>query len=259
MDRGKRMIKLIITDLDGTLLRTDKTVSSYTKEVLQKCKAAGIKTAYATGRGLTAELVAPPDLFEGKITLNGAIATINNKIIYHRIMPHKTLHQFLVACEDRNLKITLENAGEIYANYPDTYAIEMGENFHQVNFTTHRTDAESIYSFDLTDQDLTFVTQALPADFHQYYTTTGAGFLMQIMHKEASKSKAAAALAQHWGIHPSETAAFGDDVNDTDLITFAGTGIAMGNAHEKVKAAANQICETNDNDGMAKWIEANVL
>jgi predicted mannosyl-3-phosphoglycerate phosphatase (HAD superfamily) len=62
-------IKLIVTDLDGTLLRTDKTISDRTKSILSKCRESGIAVIYATGRGGSAEQVAPAELFDGRIRL----------------------------------------------------------------------------------------------------------------------------------------------------------------------------------------------
>jgi len=64
-------IKMIVTDLDGTLLRTDKTISERTKDVLRQCRKCGIKVVYATGRGGSAEQRAPSELFDGRISMNG--------------------------------------------------------------------------------------------------------------------------------------------------------------------------------------------
>jgi hydroxymethylpyrimidine pyrophosphatase-like HAD family hydrolase len=66
-------------------------------------------------------------------------------------------------------------------------------------------------------------------------------------------------LAKIWNIEPSEIAAFGDDLNDIDLLRYAGYGVAMENALDEVKAVADYICDTNDNDGVAKWLEDNML
>jgi hydroxymethylpyrimidine pyrophosphatase-like HAD family hydrolase len=142
------------------------------------------------------------------------------------------------------------NLSEIWTEFTD---------FQLVDFSKHKVDSESIYSINLSSEDMDFVCRFLPENLHQYNTSVGAGFLMQIMHKDASKSKAVTALADYWGIKQSETVAFGDDVNDTDLLTHAGTGVAMGNAVGSVKTAADFGCEDNDNDGMAKWLESNVL
>ena len=83
--------------------------------------------------------------------------------------------------------------------------------------------------------------------------------LAMIMNKDATKSKAVAALAAHWGITKSEIAAFGDDLNDIDLLNHVGISVAMANALNDVKAAADHLCDTNDNDGVAKWLEENLL
>jgi len=79
------------------------------------------------------------------------------------------------------------------------------------------------------------------------------------MHKDATKSKAAASLVQFWDIASSEILAFGDDLNDIDMLSYAGIGVAMGNALDEVKAAANYICLSNDEDGVAHWIEEFIL
>ena len=172
-------IKMIVTDLDGTLLRTDKTISEESKYVLCRCKEAGIKTVYATGRGGSAERVAPDEFFDGKISMNGATAKIGDKIVYSRLIPYS------VATADRT------------------------------------------------------------------------GTLLQIMSREATKAKAVAELARLWGIMPDEIAAFGDDLNDIDMLTYAGFGVAMDNAPDEIKAAAKYICKSNDENGVADWITKN--
>ena len=65
--------------------------------------------------------------------------------------------------------------------------------------------------------------------------------------------------AEYLNIDISQVAAFGDDYGDLDMIAGCGHGVAMGNAAEDVKAAAKYICDTNENDGVAKWLEQNVL
>jgi hydroxymethylpyrimidine pyrophosphatase-like HAD family hydrolase len=83
--------------------------------------------------------------------------------------------------------------------------------------------------------------------------------LGMVMHHKATKSAAMAELAAGWGIARLEIAAFGDDLNDIDLLSCAGIGVAMSNALGDVKAAADFICGDCDNDGMAHWLEENVL
>jgi hydroxymethylpyrimidine pyrophosphatase-like HAD family hydrolase len=81
----------------------------------------------------------------------------------------------------------------------------------------------------------------------------------ELLPVSVNKWTALEVIAERLSVRPEEIAAFGDDVNDIEMITNAGCGVAMDNAKAVVKAAANYICGTNDNDGPAKWIEENML
>jgi hypothetical protein len=80
-----------------------------------------------------------------------------------------------------------------------------------------------------------------------------------VMHRDATKSRAIAELAGIWGINRKEIAAFGDDFNDLDMFEYAGIGVAMSNAVSEAKAAADFICGSNDEDGVARWLEENII
>ena len=202
-------IKMIVTDLDGTLLKTDKTVSEYTKNILSQCRDADIKVVYATARGGSAERLVSDTFVDGKIRMNGAIAKIGDDVVYDRLIPHQI-------------------------------------------------DSEKIFMVELTQDDVFFIENQLPDCLYFVMSREGNGFGM-IMHKDATKAKAVSALADFWGIKQSEIAAFGDDLNDMDMLSFAGVSVAIGNAIDKVKNIANYVCLDNDSDGVAKWLEENVL
>ena len=250
-------IKMAVFDLDGTLLRTDKTVSARTIEALKLCQSKGIKTVYATGRGSSADVIVPPELFDGKITMNGALTKIENKIVRNCLIPCLTARPFLLACDKRGLKMTSEITGMHYTNFtiPEDWT-DVVKNWEITDFSQHDKDAEKIYTYDLTPADITFINEILPEDLYMVMAVDG---LAMIMNKDSTKSKAVTALAVYWGIKQSEIAAFGDDLNDIDLLNHVGISIAMENALYNVKAAADHICDTNDNDGVAKWLEENVL
>jgi len=252
---------MIVTDLDGTLLRTDKTISERTIDTLRRCQAAGIKTVYATGRGSSADAVVPPELFDGKITMNGATAKVGDKIVHSSLIPCLTARPLLLACDKRGLKMTSEIGGKHYTNFTiPTEWQDIVHNWEITDFSKHNRDAEKIYTYDLTAGDVAFITETLPADLYMVMAVDG---LAMITHKNATKAKAVAALAKLWRIEPAEIVAFGDDLNDIDLLNYAGVSVAMGNALKDVKTAATRICDTNDNDGVAKclqkMLEENVL
>lgn len=80
-----------------------------------------------------------------------------------------------------------------------------------------------------------------------------------VMNKSATKMNAIQYIAEKYGINLENVISFGDDYNDIEMIKGCGKGIAMGNALDEVKAAADDLCENNENDGVAKWIASHVI
>jgi len=249
---------MIVSDLDGTLLRSDQTLSEYTKTVLNRYRAAGIKVAYATGRGGSAEQVAPAGLFDGRISMNGAIARASDQVVYRRLIPHPVARPLLTACHRRGMRVTSENSGMHYSNFAVSDLWPNIIDFEMTDFARHDVDAEKIYTPNPSSDDAAFIEQLLPDDLYFVVTADGSSFLGQIMHKDATKAKAVAALAQFWGIAKSETVTFGNDHNDVEMLRESGIGVAVANAVPEAKAAAHQSCGHCDEDGVAKWIEGNV-
>jgi len=251
-----KTVKLIVTDLDGTLLRTDKSVSRRTIQTLENCRSEGIKLAFATGRTASALSLAPMELFDGHAVANGAVATIGDTVVHRRLIPWEDARPFLVACHERGLHISSQLGGEDYSNFVMSDVWPEVTYFTIVDFKTHALDADKIITYNLTHEDIDFIQKKLPP--HSYMVMAVDGLAM-ITHVQAKKSYAINALCRHWGISPTETVAFGDDLNDIDMLECAGTGVAMGNALNEVKQAADDICKTNDEDGLAIWIEENIL
>ena len=247
-------IKMIVFDLDGTLLKTDKTVSEYTLGIVSRCRKMGIKTAIATARGHP-EKVAPIDQFDGRILCNGAVIIADGKT-YRQTIPYKEARPLLLACGQRGLRVTTQfddthyTTFDIAAVWPDIKKWEI------VDFSRHDIDTEKINIDAITAEDATFIEKNMTSNMHLKVARDGLGM---IMHKNATKSKAVAKLAGIWGVCKEEIVCFGDDRNDIDMLSNAGMGVAMKNALDEVKAAADDTCDTNDNDGVAKWLEENVL
>ena len=255
------MVRMVVTDLDGTLLKTDKTISEYTQSVLTRCRESGIKVVFATARGGSGERLVPAHLVDGKIRMNGAIAKIGDEIVYDCKIPYMIARPLLIACDKRGLKIVAESCDENYSvHHVNEHMHKSSNDVHQklVDISQHEIDSEKIFMTDITPEDEYFITSQIPAELYFLMAREGNGFGM-IMHKNATKAKAIAALANIWGIEKDEIVAFGDDLNDISMLEFAGISVAMSNALDKVKNVASFVCDTNDNDGVAKWLEENVL
>ena len=253
----KHEIKMIALDLDGTLLRNNKAISDYSKEIIQKCRKKGIKVIFATAHGTTDD-IAPYNLFDGCVKKSGAAAYDGDTLMYQRVMPIEDIRELLLACDKAGLKTAVQRMDDKthYANFNVSAVWPHITYFKTINFTEIHFDVDKVYAITETPEAVNTIKSNLPKGVYLFASRDNLTF---ISHEEAIKSKATAALAEHWGIKQAEIVGFGDDVMDIDLLQYCGVGIAMGNALEEVKAAADYICDTNENDGAAKWIEEHVL
>ena len=249
------MVKLVVVDLDDTLLRTDKTISKYTEKVLKACREKGIKVIYATARGESAKKLVPTDMFDGRVIMTGAIAYVGEELIYRRSIDASAARDFLVACHEYGLEIVSESHEVHYSNFNVENKWSFIKNYKIVDFCNLDVDAEKIYTVVRDEKDVEFIKKHIPKG--AYFVVNREKFAF-IMNEEAKKMKAVSAVANYWGIKKEEIVAFGDDVLDIDMLSGCGSGVAMENAIDEVKAAANEVCESNDNDGVAKWIERNL-
>ncbi|MCL2663324.1 MAG: HAD family hydrolase [Oscillospiraceae bacterium] len=249
------MIKMLVFDLDDTLLRSDKTVSEYTVSVLKKCRSLGIKVIYATGRGCTLDIV-PQEVFDGYVRNGGAAAFAGNVQVYEKLISTEKARDLLIACDNAGIKIAAQDENRHYSNFNVDEIWSWIKYYTIVDFNALDINAEKMYALPETQQDVDIIKSNLP-DWINLIIARDE--LAMFMHREANKSSAVSALAEYWGIENFEIMAFGDDLNDIDLLEFCGIGVAMGSALDEVKAVADYICDTNENDGAAKWVEEHVL
>jgi Cof subfamily protein (haloacid dehalogenase superfamily) len=249
-------IKLIVSDLDGTLLRSDKTLSSYTAEVLHRCREKGVKVVFATARSIKSvqsftELIA----VDGLCISNGASVFADGKLLVRYTFDKATQKAF-----------TAELKAE-----PSVYRISAKTGELDYYLGRKRREFETEYDFpddctvDFMHMSYSSPTPEVPfALLHKYdgiimHRITGEE-LVDINPIDATKRNAVVTLSEHWGILPSEIAVFGDDYNDIDMLTLPGvTAVAMGNAIPEVKAVADYVCGSNDEDGVARWLEENMV
>jgi len=252
--------KMIVTDLDRTLLRSDKTISAFSAEVLRECQRRGIIVAFATARPkrvVTDFLAVVPA--DAVIYHNGAVIHIGGELFasygIDAAITWEILH--LYSREYPNLRLSVEIDDVLYANF-DVSAIWSNVSAIQTDFTDKlpNKSADKILVSASSMEEVEAFTQHLPDHLYMELSEHTVGM---IMHRDVTKQTAVRALADHYGIGMEEVAAFGDDYNDIGMLRACGAGIAVENALDEVKAAADFICPNNDEDGVAKWIEAHVL
>ena len=248
-------IKTIVVDLDRTLLHTDKTLSPYTLEVFSRCRQKGIDVMIATARPIrTAQSYREALGTEAIVVSNGArILCEDKKTEYGIALPSAERLLNALACH-LDLRITLETGDAAYANKPIAdYEVTLSDDL--VSIAKSEGVIKLLVGLDQVDT-LDRVKKELTEDL---YYTVAHGRLMQIMDRSATKWNGILTMLEMKGISPDEVAYFGDDEDDVDPLRLCGVGVAVANAIPEAKAVADYVTVSNDEDGVARFIEDKLL
>ena len=257
-------IKLVVTDLDNTLLCRDKSISEYTIVVFNKLRERGILLAFATSRSVRASArfraIITPDV---DITSGGALATMNGKTLFRAAIDIKTANAIIRDLkESKDIFQITADSEEYYFNSKPIDSTWVGWIDYKDSITTDFTepllvpDVFKIAPNAINADAILEITTKYPSVDVLHFT--GEDWY-QIKSRNASKQHAIAAVCTELGIYISEVIAFGDDNNDVEMLRDCGIGVAMGNSIDEARVAANFICGDCDEDGVAKWLEENVL
>jgi len=261
-------VKALILDLDGTFLRTDKTVSLRNRRAVQRCSEAGIAVIVATARPPRAvrKYLANMPWVDCLVYYNGALVTWRSTNMERHTPISNELSRrvtaFIRAQRPESMIVyEVHDAWYTGAPIPDTTRDALGIG------ATDPTPAVVDESYAAALSPTKILVQGfdewrdLREEFHQALNimATDGGALVQIMHVSVSKESAVAWVLNDMGITPVEAMVFGDDVNDVGLFRLCGFPVAMGNAIPELREAAAFITESNDEDGVAvaieKWVE----
>ena len=251
--------KLIAIDLDRTLLHTDKTISAYSVDILSRCRDNGIKIAFATARPkrtLTKYVKSVP--VDVMILHNGAVIYVGDKMLASFKITSEVKDDILQSINrdypDSTLSVEIDDV--LYANF-DVSAVWNDTEAIRSDFTNLPDKPADKIIVGLTSTlDMDIFTQYLPDDL---YIEIADGKLGLIMNRKASKWEAIKVIADYFNISTNEVVAFGDDYNDISMLKGCGFGVAVENAIDEVKAVSDFICESNDNDGVARWLAEQIL
>ena len=247
-------IKAVFFDVDGTLLSHKlNDVPESTRRALQQLRAKGVKTLVATGRHMTEYSMLPvSDIpFDGYLTLNGNLLLDANRRAYAGTPIDQGEMEVLAHIfRARRIPFVLIGENGRYINYVNDTVVRTQEE------TKGTIPALGSYSGEKVYQILAFVPEhqkkLLDDLLDECAVTSWNDTGIDIIPREGGKSAGIQKYLDDQGIGRSETMAFGDGENDMDMLRFAGIGVAMGNACDAVKAAADYVTDTVDNDGIEK-------
>ena len=267
--RSSGLPKLIATDLDGTLVRSDDTVSAYTREVLERVRAAGIHVVGATGRGprLT-ELVRADIPAADFLVMGGGSRVLDVRDPVHPIvlrderLAGDALAEVLTRLEHElgTLSVLIE-AGDhhdapLWGDADPSWRYDAVE----ARVRAECLDGPVIKGFarhpECDVDELLAVAQRLIPPTMATVTQAGLGYI-EICPPGVDKATGLMVVATALGIDPGDVLVFGDMPNDIPMFRWAGFArVAVANAHPQLRALADETTLTNDQDGVAVYLEA---
>ncbi len=265
--------RMIATDIDGTMLRSDGTLSKRVRAALHEASAAGIHVVPATGRPemVAADVIAAIGQWASAeqywVFANGAMTrnlTSDELIRGYWMSPvvaQGLIVEMRAAFPGARFAIELEQgmayeAGFelIVPNTPPTDPIDdILDGFSRTDEEGSRVQKVLVFDRDRSIDELYRAVSETLGD-HGVPSYSGLPFI-EVAASLVTKALALDALCVDLGIDPSEVAAFGDNHNDVAMLAWAGQGYAMANATDDAKDAAGTIIRNNNEDGLARKIE----
>ena len=250
--------RILLFDLDGTLLKDDKTISEYTRSTLSKCKEQGYLIGISTSRseqnclGFFKEM--KPDIL---ISSGGALVRVHEKIISSYSFSVSEVKNFIETTKSicgADCEITVDTLDAHYWNYktdPKVQDKSWGDSIY-TDFSGFEEEAlkicVEIASSDLAEKLCSYFPEfdCLRFSDGDWYKFTKNGI---------TKEKAISIICEVCHVTVSEIIAFGDDYADIGMLKLCGIGVAMGNAIQEVKNIADEITLSNEEDGVAVYLE----
>lgn len=246
--------KLLLLDIDGTLLNSRKELPASAKEALIQARANGHELAIATGRA--------PFMFEKLrkeldidtfISFNGQYIVRQGETIYRNALNPDTLESIIEFADQRDHPLVYMNEMKMVSSidfHPD-----IDESIKSLKFPHPQTEKGFHLENDIY-QALVFCEESEEPQYHE--TFADMDFVRwhrvscDILPKGGSKAKGIEQLIRSTGHSIEDTIAFGDGLNDLQMMEIAGVSVAMENGHEKTKKVASYITDHVDNDGLSK-------
>ncbi len=268
-------VALIALDLDGTLLNERKELSPRNRAALEAAYASGIEIVPSTGRfyrGIP-EVVRALPFIRRAITINGAhvVDLKTEETVYSAEIPRDDAVAFMVYLDSLPviydcyvdgwgyITAQMQESAEDYIDYaPSLQMVRTLRSPVPELKAFLKGQEKGVQKMQLFTRDIPFRDSLIPvlaANYPELSITSSLPNNIEINCAGADKGRALLALAEYLGIPRERTMAFGDGTNDLSMLAAAGCGVAMGNAHPSVKAAADRITADNDSDGVALVIE----
>lgn len=271
-------IKMVVSDLDQTLLNSDATLSAENLAAIRAAEAKGIFVTICSGR-----IFPMMELYIRTLNVQGPVITTNGaaivdgrdgRLLYRHTIPHEVAVKILDYASERDYdysaltgQISYFSSNSLRRKRFERYneIAEAGglnamrlESFDGRNYTDIDNEILKMLLYQIPPEELAAVATFLDGIPEIHCTSSDEG-LLDIMAAGTNKGTAVAEVRQLLGLEKDQVCVFGDYLNDLAMFEEAGLTVAMANAHEEVRSKALYVTETNDRAGVARAIEALIL
>jgi len=259
--------KMLVLDLDDTLLRDDYSISARNREALMRAQEKGVKVVLASGRPTPAMLKFADELNLAKfqsymISFNGAVITdlAQNKIIFNQSLTQKEIHQLHDFSKKHNVDIItyLEESivSERISEYIDVEIKLTGMSHKQVSCFKSAVTAPAVKCIMLEEPNyLKGVEQKLKTECPDLSVSISKPFFLEITPNGIDKAASIRFLADHLGIAKDQIIAVGNAGNDLSMVQYAGLGVWVDNVDDSLRHYADVVVASNMNDGVAEVVD----
>ena len=256
------MIKLIATDIDGTLLNYDRTIPDRLMPCLESLEKHEIKVVPVTGRMYKAaiKIYRQLDFKDALITYQGGqVNDSDGKIIYQKVLDTDTVKKGIDWARTNNVHLQIYTNDNLYVendnDFVKRYSYEQNVPYETVNFDDLDIHyASKMLAIDFNNPEkVTEWVQELKKMFPECFIVKSTPNFAEISHKNANKYDAVKFLQNYYGLKDDEVLTIGDQNNDLALLQAGGIRVAMGNATEELKSCATYITDDVKDNG---WVSA---
>jgi Cof subfamily protein (haloacid dehalogenase superfamily) len=263
---------VLALDIDGTLLRDDRTVSDRTRAAVGEARRRGVRLVLVTGRRPPAARRVARLLGEGipLILHNGALIIDGGEIVHSRLLPLETARSVVRhgRAQSPVAHVGSRGEGELWVGAGDArtlsvYSMDLSHPdvraFPDLESALDRDPVQVMFG-GTTDEVLALsevLSRALPGEIRlekTLYPSAGTG-LLDVLHPGVSKARGLKRLLDLWGVSLKRTLAIGDNWNDEGMLLSVGLGLVMGNADKGLLALGLPVLPTNEEDGVAVAVE----
>lgn len=248
------MSKILFFDVDGTLYNSEKKLPSSTKEAIVEARNNGYEIAIATGRApfMISAILEELEI-DTYVAFNGQYVVCGGEVIFTDSIPVPQLEEIMEFGQKNNHPFVFIDDKQMISSVENNPFIEVSIN--SLKYPYPRLDPYYYRDHEVY-QTLIFLEEKDEAIYRETFGQVNFvrwhKYSCDILPKEGSKARGIYKVLEKLDISVENTYAFGDGLNDIEMMKAVGTSVAMGNGHEKVKALADIVTDHVNNDGLAK-------